>query len=111
MGAKRKVNSKLYNKITKELKTPKDDKRVMKKYGLGQTTVRAIRNSSDYYHFLNKTSLRKKANKITLNSSRPPFTSADKALVVFTWITILGLGMAVVLLVSWLLSVIFWGNK
>ena len=45
MGAKRKVDSKLYEKIKKELKTPKDDQKVMKKYSLGQTAVRAIRNS------------------------------------------------------------------
>ena len=60
MGAKRKVDSKLYEKIKKELKTPKDDPKVMKKYNLGQTAVRAIRNSWCYDDYILRTNHKKK---------------------------------------------------
>ena len=59
MGAKRKVDEKLYAKIKKELKTPKDDKKVMKKYKLGQTVVRAVRNSWCYDDYIYRTSHKK----------------------------------------------------
>lgn len=106
MGAKRKVDIKLYNKISRELKTPKDDKKVMKKYGLGQTTVRAIRNSYDYFHFLEKTS-HNKNKKITLNSSQQVLSPADRALVVATWLFILGMAIAFGMFIRWVASKIF----
>ena len=55
MGAKAKVDKKLYYKLKRQLNTPKDDKRVMEKYGIGQTTARAIRNSFDFDSFLERT--------------------------------------------------------
>lgn len=59
MGAKRKVDAKLYDKVKKELNTPDDDQYVMAKFNLGQTTVRAIRTTSSYNQFLVKTSGKK----------------------------------------------------
>ena len=108
MGAKRKVDAKLYNKLSKELRTPKDDKKVMEKYGLGQTTVRAIRNSLDYEHFINKTSRKKiSSQEITLNSSRQPASPTDKAVAVFSWIALFGIVFAIGLCFRWLCWVIF----
>lgn len=60
MGAKRKVDETLYAKIKKELKTPKDDAKVIKKYKLGKTTVRALRNSWCYDDFVFRTAHKKK---------------------------------------------------
>ena len=52
MGAKATVTEEVYNKIKKECLTSKDDPKVMKKYNLGQTTVRAIRRTNSYNEFL-----------------------------------------------------------
>lgn len=56
MGAKRKVDEKLYEKIKKELKAPKDDAKAIKKYNLGKTAIRAIRNSWCYDDYIYRTS-------------------------------------------------------
>ena len=69
MGAKRKVDEKLYEKLSKELKSPKDDKKVMEKYNLGQSTVRAIRNSWCYDDYLTRTIRIKGEDKTKSNYS------------------------------------------
>lgn len=108
MGAKRKVDIKLYNKISKELKSPKDDKKVMEKYNLGQTAVRAIRNSSDYYDYVCRTSHGKmQKREITLNSPRRPATPAERAVIVATWLSAIAMVFAVYLILRWLFEIIF----
>lgn len=49
-NAKR-ITEKKYLKIKAELKSPADDKRIMKKYGLGASTVRRIRNTRNFYQY------------------------------------------------------------
>jgi len=109
MGAKRKVDVDLYAKIKRELKTPKDDKKVMTKYGLGQTTVRAIRNSLSYDHFLLKTQKPTKKDKVGLEPlcHRPPLTTADKVVVLFVWIVMLGMGIGALVFIAWLIYKMF----
>lgn len=102
MGAKRKVDVKLYNKIKQELHTPKDDKKVMKKYKLGQTTVRAIRLSNSYRMFRFRTTLRRR--KITLNSSLSPQEQAQRAWVGFMALCALAALAATYIIVRWILS-------
>lgn len=51
MGIHNRITEKRYNAAKAELKTPKDDKRVMKKYGFGETTARKIRNTDNYYEY------------------------------------------------------------
>lgn len=110
MGAKRKVDLKQYTKISKELKSPKDDKKVMAKYNLGQTTVRAIRNSVDYYHFLNKTSANRKVKKMSeLYPKREPLTAADRVLITCTWIGIFAVLGVVFMIFRWIVSLAFGG--
>ena len=105
MGAKRKVDAKLYNKITRELKTPKDDKKVMEKYHLGQTLVRAIRNSYDYDHFVRKTSHIK--NYANPKPVRKQPSKADRASVFFAWICVLGFAAMLIMFIRWLFYVAF----
>lgn len=99
MGAKRKVDEKLYNKIKKELKTPKDDKKVMKKYKLGQTAVRAIRNSWCYDDYLSRTNHK----KITINSISPQ-RQAQMAWTGFIGLMFVGAFIILALLFRWILS-------
>ena len=106
MGAKAKVDAKLYDKIKSELKTPKDDKKVMKKYKLGQTTVRAIRRSSSYKMFRLKTSLRPR-KKITINSSLSPQEQAQRAWIGFTIVIAFAGLFGIYVIVRWLFSLIF----
>ena len=101
MGAKRKVDAKLYTKVKKELKAPKDDKKVMKKYKLGQTTVRAIRNSWCYDDFLARTT----TNKIKKTYS--PQEQAQRAWMGFMIVCGLGALAVVFLFFRWLISLIF----
>lgn len=105
MGAKAKVDAKLYAKIKKELKTPHDDEKVMKKYKLGQTTVRAIRRSNSYKMFRLKTSIRPK--KITLNSSLSPQEQAQRAWNWFVILFIFSMVFCAYLFIKWLLNLIF----
>ena len=100
MGAKRKVDEKLYAKIKKELKTPKDDKKVMKKYKLGQTAVRAIRNSWCYDDYLSRT----KRKKITINHSLSPQQQAQVAWAGFIGLMFIGAFFVLALFIRWVLS-------
>lgn len=106
MGAKTKVDAIRYEKIKKELKSPKDDKKVMKKYHLGQTTVRAIRRSNSYTNFKYKTSARPK-KQITLNSSLSPQEQAQKAWIGFTIVIAFAGLFGIYAVVRWLVSLIF----
>lgn len=54
MGIHNRITEKRYNAAKAELKTPKDDKRVMKKYGFGESTARKIRNTDSYYEYCSK---------------------------------------------------------
>lgn len=103
MGAKTKVDAIRYEKIKKELKSPKDDKKVMKKYHLGQTTVRAIRRSNSYTNFKYKTSSRPK-KQITINSSLSPQEQAQGAWIGFSLLCILAAFAAAFIITRWVLS-------
>lgn len=103
MGAKTKVDAIRYEKIKKELKSPKDDKKVMKKYHLGQTTVRAIRRSNSYINFKHKTSARPK-KQITINSSLSSQEQAQKAWIGFLALCVLAAFAAAFILIRWVLS-------
>ena len=94
MGAKTRVTAEMYNKLKKELKSAKDDKKVMKKYNLGQTTVRAIRNTSSYTAFRERTILRKyKKNEAQASELQKLNRKADIAVEVFAWICVAGLAV------------------
>lgn len=54
MGMHNRITEKRYNAAKAELKSPKDDKRVMRKYGFGATTARNIRNTDNFYEFRQK---------------------------------------------------------
>lgn len=106
MGAKRKVDEKLYNKITRELKTPKDDKNIMKKYNLGQTTVRAIRNSWCYADFVSRTS--HKRESVVMRESLPGrHTPSEVALTIAVYLGLLLFAVALVMVIIWLIGKIF----
>lgn len=55
MTTKKKMQTRIteekYLKIKSELNSPKDDCRVMKKYGIGKSTTRRIRNTQNYYEY------------------------------------------------------------
>ena len=103
---KRKVDAKLYAKVKKELKSPKDDKKVMKKYNLSQTTVRAIRNSNSYAEFNKKTRTDRKKKFVIKRDFkvnpivREPATSQERAL--GAWIGFVALALAAGAVVVWL---------
>lgn len=106
MGAKKKVDAKLYAKVKKELKSPKDDKKVMKKYNLGQTTVRAIRNSKSYAEFNKKTRTDRKKFVVKRDFKvnpivREPATSQERAF--GAWIGFVTLALAAGIIVVWLI--------
>lgn len=50
-NAKNCITEEKYLKIKSELNSPKDDCRIMKKYGIGATTTRRIRNTKNYYEY------------------------------------------------------------
>lgn len=117
MGAKRKVDAKLYAKIKKEAKLPSDDKMVMEKYGVGQAIVRAIRNSNSYTGYLVKTSGRKaviekrnfkvnpKAKKVT--RILPETTVQERTMIAwygFVLFAIIGFISVGVMIVRWIAS-------
>lgn len=127
MGAKRKVDAKLYAKVKKELKTPDDDEYVMAKFNLGQTSVRAIRNSKTYNQFVIKTSGKKKPAKkkkpviekrnFKINPKaksktskkapvweKSPQEQAQAAWLWFVSLALLGMLLIVFLVVKWVLS-------
>lgn len=99
MGAKRKVDTKLYAKIKKELKTPKDDAKVMKKYKLGQTAIRAIRNSWCYDDYISRTKRKK--------PKAPKFSTQEKAFMSwygFLAFAVIGAAAVLYMIVRWILS-------
>lgn len=101
MGAKRKVDEKLYEKLSKELNSPKDDKKVMEKYNLGQSTVRAIRNSWCYDDYLTRT-IRVKGEDRTKRNDR------YYAIVnVFSIIAVLAGCAGVFFMVKWIIGKLF----
>lgn len=51
MGAHNRITRQKYQQIKAELAAPKDDKRVMRKYGISQSTARSIRNSDNYDYY------------------------------------------------------------
>lgn len=60
MGMHNRITEKRYNAAKVELKTPRDDKRVMKKYGFGESTARKIRNTDNYFEYRSKTTTEKR---------------------------------------------------
>lgn len=106
MGAKRKVDLKLYNKLTRELKTPKDDAKVMAKYHLGQTTVRAVRKSYDYEDFIRRTTPGSKKYTPSL-SRRAELTKFDRLIIALTWVGIIASAFVIFAIIRWLISVVF----
>lgn len=107
MGAKRKVDAKLYNNIKKELKSSKDDARVMKRFGLGQTTVRAIRNSKNYTEFNKKTRTDRKKKFVVKRDFKvnpiacEPVTPQERAF--GAWIGFVVLAIVAGIIVVWLI--------
>ncbi len=55
MGMHNRITEKRYKAAKVELKTPKDDARVAKKYGFGLTTARKIRTTDNFYEYRSKT--------------------------------------------------------
>lgn len=55
MGIANKITQSRYNKAKAELKSPKDDARVSKKYGFSRTTARKIRNTDNFYEYSSTT--------------------------------------------------------
>lgn len=51
MGIANRITEERYNQAKAELKSPKDDKRVMRKYGFGATTAMNIRNTDNFYEY------------------------------------------------------------
>lgn len=51
MGAANRITEARYKKIKVEAKSPKDDKRLMKKYGIKSSSIRRIRNTDDFWEF------------------------------------------------------------
>lgn len=103
MGAKKKVDEKLYAKIKKELKTPKDDEKAMKKYKLGHSLIRAIRMSWCYDDYLSRTT----KNNIKVKAPRKKLTVQEKTFL--SWYAFIGisclLGLALLaMIVRWILS-------
>ena len=108
MGAKRKVDLKLYNKLIRVLKTPKDDAKVMEKYHLGQTTVRAVRKSYDYEDFIRRTTPGSKKYTPSL-SRRAELTKFDRVIIGLTWLGVLASVFVVFAIIRWLISLIIGG--
>ena len=52
MGVHNKITRTKYEKIKSELKTPQDDKKVIEKYKISQTTARYIRRSKNFHHYV-----------------------------------------------------------
>lgn len=51
MGAANRITEARYKKIKAEARSPKDDERLMKKYGIKQSTIRRIRNTDNFWEF------------------------------------------------------------
>lgn len=107
MGAKRKVTKAMYVRVKHECSNPKDDKKVMKKYKLGQTTVRAIRNSINYEHFIDKTIKSRRKEPNTFEYERTRMTLLDKIEILIVYILMLAIFVGVVLLLVALVRWIF----
>lgn len=52
MGVHNKITRTKYEAIKSELKTPQDDKKVIEKYKISQTTARYIRRSKSFHHYV-----------------------------------------------------------
>lgn len=100
MGAKAKVDKKLYYKLKRQLNTPKDDKRVMEKYGIGQTTARAIRNSFDFDSFLERTGRQQNTKRV--REKKTPQEWAQTAWFGFSMLTIIALLVVAGLILTWI---------
>lgn len=102
MSTKAKVDKNLYYKLKRQLNTPKDDKRVMDKYGIGQTTARMIRNSSDFESFLKRTGKQQSAKHIRVKKT--PQEQAQTAWFGFSILSIIAMLVVAGLILTW----IFW---
>lgn len=103
MGAKRKVDAKLYAKIKKSLKTPKDDAKAIKKYKLGQATIRAIRNSWCYDDYLARTKVKSRPK----HSQKTSMSTQEKTFLAwYGFLALSAIGALVVagLFIRWILS-------
>ena len=106
MGAKRKVDEKLYTKIKKELKTPKDDAKVIKKYNIGKTTVRALRNSWCYDDFILRTTPKKKPVVVTDGYHMTDEDTKVSFTTLYVLMAVVGIGALIMLyfIVRWIFS-------
>ena len=59
----KKITEEKYLKIKSEIKSPADDKRIMKKYGIGASTVRRIRNTRNFYQYRATSTTGRRARK------------------------------------------------
>lgn len=72
MGVHNKITRTKYEAIKSELKTPQDDKKVIEKYKISQTTARYIRRSRDYRHYVVWSNpSKKKVRKVVVTDVRP----------------------------------------
>ena len=60
MGIANRITEERYTKAKAELHTPRDDRRVMEKYGFGKATARKIRNTDSYYEYRSKSTTGKR---------------------------------------------------
>lgn len=51
MGSANKITEERYKKIKAEAKSPKDDERLMAKYGIKASSIRRIRNTDNFWEF------------------------------------------------------------
>lgn len=103
MGAKRKVDTKLYAKIKKELNTPQDDEKVMKKYNLCHFLIRSIRLSWCYDDYLARTT----KGHIVDDEPRKKLTTQEKTFIawyIFIGLAVFGALTVGYLIIRWILS-------
>ena len=105
MGAKPKVTVEVYAKIKRELKTPKDDAKAMKKYKLGKSTIIAIRRSNSYVMYRNRLAMYQSKKKTAKVEEAP--AAQERAQLAWQWfmgIALVACAAALFFIVRWVLS-------
>lgn len=106
---RQRITAELYSEVKPSLKTTRDDEKVMRKYSLGQTTVRAIRRSINYQDYRAKTA--------KVSHERVNIPAVERALEKETSVSSeqkrVGRGGVIALVITVLLtaSVLFWLSR